>query len=73
MEMILRGYELISEWRRSSRCDSSQCAEVARTASGVALRNSTTEQVILPLSVGAWRGFIDGLKHGDFDGRPASS
>jgi len=59
--------ESISEWRRSSRCDSSQCAEVARTASGFALRNSTTQQVVLPISSSAWQVFIAGVKHGDFD------
>ena len=54
-------------WRKSSRCDSVTCAEMARTAEGVILRSSTAKEVELPLSADAWRAFLTGVKHGDFD------
>jgi hypothetical protein len=33
--------DLPLDWRKSGRCDSNACVEVAMTAAGVAMRNST--------------------------------
>jgi Domain of unknown function (DUF397) len=54
-------------WRKSSRCDSATCAEVARTTDGVIVRSSMAKDIELPLTADVWRHFLAGVKHGEFD------
>jgi Domain of unknown function (DUF397) len=53
-------------WRKSSRCDTSACVEIATAGDAVLMRNSTTAHDVLSLPVDAWRSFVNGVKHGDF-------
>jgi len=71
------------EFRRSSRCDSSQCVEVAFQRSSfcedsncvevahapgeVLLRDSKDPGVVLSVSPAGWSAFLAGLKAGEFD------
>jgi Domain of unknown function (DUF397) len=59
-----------SGWRKSTRCETSACVEVAVGGALVGLRNSTKPDTRLAIDAGAWRQFIDGVRTGDFD-RPA--
>lgn len=56
-------------WRRSSRCDSSACVEVANLGGDiVAIRDSKDPNgPILRLTQGEWSAFVKGIRHGDFD------
>jgi hypothetical protein len=53
-------------WRKSSRCDTSACVEIATAGDGVMMRNSTVAHAVLSLPADAWRSFVAGVKHGDF-------
>jgi hypothetical protein len=54
-------------WRRSSRCGSSACVEVAPTDSGVLVRDSKNpHRAPLAFSHAEWRAFQDGVEGGDF-------
>lgn len=54
-------------WRKSTRCETAACVEVATGGPHVGLRNSTSPQVELQLDTAAWRQFIDGVRAGEFD------
>lgn len=55
------------DWRRSSRCDSGACLEVARVAGGVLVRNPDDPQAgPLTFSAAAWAGFIADVRKGRF-------
>jgi hypothetical protein len=60
-------FSLASGWRRSTRCESGHCVEVARQDRAVVMRNSTVPDLHLRLSVEAWEGFVAGLRAGQFD------
>jgi hypothetical protein len=51
-------------WRRSSRCDSGQCVEVARLAGGgVAVRDSARlDAGMLTFTKAEWTGFLAALR-----------
>ena len=54
-------------WRRSRRCDSNTCVEVATADGQVYLRDSKdTAGPVLSFTPTAWRGFIAGVKAGAF-------
>jgi Domain of unknown function (DUF397) len=54
------------DWRRSSRCDSANCLEVATSTAGVAVRDSKqTDGPILRFSRDAWSAFIVRINEGD--------
>jgi len=55
------------QWRKSRRCESSHCVEVAPLGTDVGLRNSQRPDVQLTFSPDAWRSFIAGVADGDFD------
>jgi Domain of unknown function (DUF397) len=60
----------ILSWRRSSRCSSHSCVEVAVLAEGgAAIRDSKAgaDGPILVFSGDEWREFVSGMKAGDFD------
>lgn len=54
-------------WRKSTRCESQKCVEVAEVAAGMAVRNSTApdQHVIFPET--AWRAFVRTVRAGEFD------
>lgn len=58
---------VVSTWRKSTRCETSACVEVATGGSLVGLRNSTLPEVHLSIDASAWRQFIDGVRTGEFD------
>lgn len=57
----------ISGWRKSARCETAACVEVATDGPLVGLRNSTKPEVALSLDPAAWQQFIDGVRGGEFD------
>ncbi|MDG4767104.1 DUF397 domain-containing protein [Solwaraspora sp. WMMD406] len=60
-------------WRRSGRCDTNACVEVAVTASGgVVLRDSArADGPYLRFGSTSWRGFVRTVSAGGFaDGEP---
>lgn len=55
------------DWRRSTRCDTSACVEVAITGQGVALRDSKDpHSPILRFSRQEWEAFVAGVNNGEF-------
>jgi hypothetical protein len=55
-------------WRRSSRCNSGGCVEVAIDDTTVRVRNSTTPAAPgTAFTADEWRVFVEGVKAGDFD------
>lgn len=55
-------------WRKSSRCDSASCVEVATFADAVAVRDSkVSDGPILWFSPEEWSAFVAGVRVGDFD------
>ncbi|WP_430781091.1 DUF397 domain-containing protein [Actinoplanes sp. G11-F43] len=54
-------------WRRSSRCSTGTCVEVARVAEQVLIRDSKVPgSAILSFSREEWDAFVAGVKAGDF-------
>jgi hypothetical protein len=56
-------------WHRSTRCEASNCAEVARTPRGVLLRSSLRPRDVLELSRDQWTGFLESLCGDDYRDR----
>lgn len=57
-------------WRKSSRCGTTTCVEVAEVDGHYLLRDSKSpEQPALSFSRRAWASFIDGVHAGAFDGK----
>ena len=54
-------------WRKSARCESSSCVEVAKVNGLAAIRNSTDPQVHLVFGSADWSAFIAGVRAGEFD------
>lgn len=58
-------------WRRSSRCGSGTCVEVARLphSGAVVVRDSKEPNgPVLVFTADEWAGFLDGARRGEFDG-----
>jgi hypothetical protein len=53
-------------WAKSRFCDASSCVEVAILESEVAVRNSTSPDVIVRFSKPEWTAFIAAAQAGDF-------
>lgn len=51
-------------WRKSSRCDSGHCVEVAWRADGVAVRNNVVPDVQLSFDRASWHGLVRDLRGG---------
>lgn len=49
-------------WRRSGRCESQHCVEVALLTGAMAVRNSTDPTRRLVFSGSAWQAFLKGLR-----------
>jgi len=57
-----------ARWRKSSRCESASCVEVARLPDAVAVRDSkTVNGPILVFAAREWEAFQRGIRAGDFD------
>lgn len=55
-------------WRRSSRCDSGTCVEVALDPDGLVLvRDSKDPGPVLVFDPAEWDDFVAGVKAGEFD------
>lgn len=55
-------------WRKSSRCESSGCVEVAPMGQGIAIRDSKDANgPILMFSRDQWRVFLDAVRAGEFE------
>ncbi len=55
-------------WRRSTRCSSSGCVEIAVTEVGVHVRDSkNAASPVLSYDRTEWLAFIEGVKAGEFD------
>jgi hypothetical protein len=55
---------IVTSWRKSSRCESQHCLEVAGLAEGLAVRNSTDPTRVLVFARPAWRKFLANLSAG---------
>jgi hypothetical protein len=56
------------QWRRSGRCESGTCVEIARIGESFAVRDSKDlSGPVLTFDPIAWEGFVDGVRAGDFD------
>jgi hypothetical protein len=56
-------------WRKSTRCDSGSCVEVAVTDDGVAVRDSkAADGPILVFAPRSWTSFLAGIRADDFRG-----
>ena len=53
-------------WRKSSRCETGACVEVARIDGMVAIRNSE-DAALLIFSPDEWTAFVAGVRDGEFD------
>jgi Domain of unknown function (DUF397) len=53
-------------WRRSSRCETGGCVEVARIDGMVAIRDSK-DPAMLIFSPAEWSAFVAGVRDGEFD------
>ncbi len=56
------------QWRRSSRCASSSCVEVAQEGDLVMVRDSKNlETAPLKFTQKEWHAFLSGARNGEFD------
>ena len=56
-------------WRRSGRCDSATCVEVAVDGDRVGVRDSKDpDGAVLWFSVEEWTAFLAGVRNGEFAG-----
>jgi hypothetical protein len=55
-------------WRRSSRCESGSCVEVAITRAEVYVRSSDDPDVELKFSRSEWVEFLAAVKEGELTG-----
>ncbi|RKR87982.1 uncharacterized protein DUF397 [Micromonospora pisi] len=54
-------------WRKSTRCESQKCVEVAEVTAGMAVRNSTDPERHVVFPATAWQAFVDTVRLGEFD------
>ncbi|GAA1372733.1 DUF397 domain-containing protein [Catellatospora chokoriensis] len=54
-------------WKKSRRCESGHCVEIADLAVAVGIRDSVSPQQHLIISPESFRIFVDGVKSGEFD------
>lgn len=48
-------------WRKSTRCESQHCVEMAQVGAGVAVRDSVDPEQFVTFDGAAWRAFVDTL------------
>lgn len=52
------------EWRKSSRCDSNACVEVAQSGSGFMIRDNTQPERHLTFDCVSWKGLLQAISTG---------
>lgn len=57
---------VVGAWRKSSRCETQACVEVASSHGLVAVRNSSEPHQQIAFARPVWQTFIAGLQAGDF-------
>jgi hypothetical protein len=57
----------VGTWRKSNRCESQQCVEIAQVNGQMAIRNSTDPERYIVFGTAAWRGFMITLRSGEWD------
>ncbi len=56
------------QWRRSSRCESGSCVEVAHIDGTIAIRDSKNAAgAVLIFSPEEWTAFVASVRNGEFD------
>jgi hypothetical protein len=58
---------LHAAWKKSRRCESGHCVEIADLAGAVGIRDSVTPQQHLIFSTASFQAFLGGVKSGEFD------
>jgi hypothetical protein len=57
-----------ADWRRSRRCESGSCVEVAQLAGSIGMRDSKMEQSpVLVFTRPVWDAFVAGIRAGEFE------
>jgi hypothetical protein len=57
----------VPEWRKSSRCGTAACVEVAKVADRYLVRDSKSpESATLSFTTDEWSAFVDGVTAGEF-------
>ena len=59
----------VSVWRKSIRCESQQCVEVAQVDGRMAIRNSTDPGRHIVFEAPAWQQFMTTLRDGHLRNR----
>ena len=55
------------QWRRSSRCESGNCVEVARIGESFAVRDSKDDKSpVLTFAAESWASFVADVRAGEF-------
>jgi hypothetical protein len=71
--MVGRDKAADRDWRKSRLCATSECLEVARSETGVRLRNSACPLSEVTATSAEWRAFLLAVKAGEFDDMAASA
>ncbi|MGH3243821.1 MAG: DUF397 domain-containing protein [Spirillospora sp.] len=59
-----------ARWRKSARCVSNGCVELARLDDhAIYVRDTEDTATRLAFGLGEWREFVQGIRAGRFDGR----
>ena len=58
-------HEPVAVWRKSSRCDSNHCVEVAVRDNGVAVRDTTRPDTHLSFDNRSWHGLVQAIRGGE--------
>ena len=56
--------QVVPPWRKSSRCDGSNCVEVAQLGNGVAVRDNARPENQLVFDRGSWHALMQDLRSG---------
>jgi hypothetical protein len=60
-------HSAVDLWRKSARCETHSCVEVAKRVEEVGIRNSQVPDTQLAFARPAWTAFIAGVRAGQFD------
>jgi hypothetical protein len=64
---MAQAHSVIDVWRKSARCETHNCVEVAKRVDEIAIRNSSVPEVQLAFAGPVWTAFIAGVRAGQFD------
>jgi Domain of unknown function (DUF397) len=67
---MMSSLNMAQDWRKSSRCDSVSCVEVARGVAGAMMRDSKeSDGAILKFGFSGWGLFVEQIRVDGFDPR----